>query len=374
MSVPEIAVVTGGAGLIGSHIVDELLQRGYHVRIIDNLHPQTHKNGKPNWISKEVEFFHKDVRNLDSLKSVVKDAKFIFHQAAFGGFTSESSEYFDVNVTGTARIFEAIELTKTEPASVIVASSQAIFGELNYLSQETGQIVHPEMRKLANLKNQFWDHIDEMGNTLIPLPAREEMKMRGITPYALSKIGQEKCALGAGRRLGISTACIRYGVTFGPRQSITNPYTGVMSIFANRLRNNLPPIVYEDGKQIRDFVFVRDQAKLNIELAESGSYFNLAINSGTGVKTRIIDLANQLQRIIGGPVPLLSGQYRPGDARHFFHSTELMNSMGFQNSIDLSQGIQEFLNWFETQPVESDFFEESQSILAAKGILRKIGD
>ena len=374
MSLPDIAVVTGGAGLIGSHIVDDLLQKGYHVRVIDNLHPQTHKHGKPNWISKEVEFFHEDVRNLDALKIVVKDAKHIFHQAAFGGFTSESSEYFDVNVTGTARIFEAIELTRSTPASVIVASSQAIFGELDYLSLETGQVVHPEMRKLINLKNQIWEHIDEMGNQLIPLPAREDMKMRGVTPYALSKIGQENCALGTGRRLGISTACIRYGVTFGPRQSITNPYTGVMSIFANRLKNKLSPIVYEDGEQVRDFVYVKDQAKLNIALAESGRHLNLAINSGTGIKTKMKDLANQLHDIVGGPEPLLSGQYRPGDARHFFHSTELMTSMGLKNSTDLNHGIQEFLNWFETQPVEGDAFEESQAILAAKGVLRKIGD
>jgi dTDP-L-rhamnose 4-epimerase len=374
MSVQDIAVVTGGAGLIGSHIVDDLLQKGYHVRVIDNLHPQTHKHGKPNWIPNEVEFFHEDVRNLEALKAVVKDAKYIFHQAAFGGFTSESSEYFDVNVTGTARIFEAIELTRSAPASVIVASSQAIFGELDYLSLETGQVIHPEMRKLINLKNQIWEHVDEMGNQLIPIAAREDMKMRGVTPYALSKIGQENCALGTGRRLGISTACIRYGVTFGPRQSITNPYTGVMSIFANRLKNNLSPIVYEDGEQVRDFVYVKDQAKLNIALAESGRHLNLAINSGTGVKTRMKDLANQLHNIVGGPPPLLSGQYRPGDARHFFHSTELMASMGLKNSTDLNHGIQEFLNWFETQPVEGDSFEESQAILAAKGVLRKIGD
>lgn len=374
MSVSDIAVVTGGAGLIGSHIVDDLLQKGYHVRVIDNLHPQTHKHGKPDWISKEVEFFHEDVRNLDALKKIVSDSKFIFHQAAFGGFTSESSEYFDVNVTGTARIFEALELTNTMPAAVIVASSQAIFGELDYFNQETGKIVHPEMRRLKDLRNQVWEHVDENGNQLIPLPARENMLMRGVTPYALSKIGQEKCALGSGRRLGVSTACIRYGVTFGPRQSITNPYTGVMSIFSNRLRNKLSPIVYEDGQQMRDFVFVKDQARLNIDLAESGLHLNLAINSGTGVKTKMKDLAEHLHELIGGPAPSLSGQYRPGDARHFFHSTELMNSMGFQNSTDLTQGIQEFLNWFETQPVESDFFEESQSVLAAKGVLRKIGD
>ena len=213
-----------------------------------------------------------------------------------------------------------------------------------------------------------------MGNQLIPLPAREDMKMRGVTPYALSKIGQENCALGTGRKLGISTACIRYGVTFGPRQSITNPYTGVMSIFANRLKNKLSPIVYEDGEQVRDFVYVKDQAKLNIALAESGRHLNLAINSGTGIKTKMKDLADKLHAIVGGPAPLLSGQYRPGDARHFFHSTELMVSMGFRNSTNLNQGIQEFLNWFESQPIEGDTFEESQSILASKGVLRKIGD
>jgi dTDP-L-rhamnose 4-epimerase len=305
---------------------------------------------------------------------VIKDAKYIFHQAAFGGFTSESSEYFDVNVTGTARIFEAIELTRSTPECVVVASSQAIFGELDYFSPETGQMVHPEMRKLINLENQIWEHVDEMGNQLIPLPAREDMKMRGVTPYALSKIGQENCALGTGRKLGISTACIRYGVTFGPRQSITNPYTGVMSIFANRLKNKLSPIVYEDGEQVRDFVYVKDQAKLNIALAESGRHLNLAINSGTGIKTKMKDLADKLHAIVGGPAPLLSGQYRPGDARHFFHSTELMVSMGFRNSTNLNQGIQEFLNWFESQPIEGDTFEESQSILASKGVLRKIGD
>jgi dTDP-L-rhamnose 4-epimerase len=374
MSHKDIAVVTGGAGLIGSHIVDDLLEKGYHVRVIDNLHPQTHKHGKPNWISKDVEFFHEDVRNLDVLKTVVKDAKYIFHQAAFGGFTSESSEYFDVNVTGTARIFEAIELTRSAPACVIVASSQAIFGELDYLSPETGQVVHPEMRKLINLENQIWEHVDEMGNQLIPLPAREDMKMRGVTPYALSKIGQENCALGTGRKLGISTACIRYGVTFGPRQSITNPYTGVMSIFANRLKNKLAPIVYEDGEQVRDFVYVKDQAKLNIQLAESGKHLNLAINSGTGHKTKMRDLAIRLHEHLGGPAPLLTGQYRPGDARHFFHSTEILNSLGFKNDTKLNDGIEEFLDWFVAQPIEGDMFEESQNILASKGVLRKIGE
>ena len=368
----NVAVVTGGAGLIGSHIVDLLLEKGYEVRIIDNLHPQTHQSGKPNWIPHEAQFFQEDVRNLQALEKILTGARFVFHQAAFGGFTSESSEYYDVNVTGTARIFEALENTKTHPESVVVASSQAIFGELEYFSRLTGQAIHPEMRNQNNLESGIWEHLDEKNVPMIPLPAREGISMRGTTPYALSKIGQEGTALGCGRRLGISTACIRYGVTFGPRQSLTNPYTGVISIFSNRLRNNLPPVVYEDGQQTRDFVYVKDQAKLNVGLAESGNFMNLSLNSGTGIQTKMLDLAKLLTERLGGPDPLLSKQYRPGDARHFYHSTELLNALGFENKTTIENGIDEFLNWLETQKIYQDQFEISQSVLSAKGVLKSL--
>jgi dTDP-L-rhamnose 4-epimerase len=369
----EFAVVTGGAGLVGSHIVDLLLEKGIRVKIVDSLHPQTHPNGKPKWVPKDAEFNQVDVRDLDGLINVVRGASYVFHQASFGGFTAEKSEYFDVNVTGTARLFEAIEVTGTSPRSVVVATSQAIFGELQYLDLETGTVIQPGLRPLKDLQNSIWEHKSPTRKNLVPLPAREDLSCQGITPYALSKIGQEAASIGFGKSLNIPVACIRYGVTYGPRQSLSNPYTGVISIFSNRVRNGKPPLIYEDGSQTRDFVFVRDQALLNVKLALDCNYSTLVINSGTGFGTSMLSLAQLISRQLNGPEPLISKQFRPGDARHFFHSVDRLKSLGHVNATDLETGLEEYYQWLETQPVQEDNFEVSQLELKKAGVLLDFG-
>ena len=365
-------LVTGGAGLIGSHIVDELLTRGHEVTILDNLHPQTHPEGKPKWVPNEARFIHGDVNNYEDVEIALKQGvDSISHQAAFGGFTSSMSYYFDSNVSGTAKIFEVIRENKVNINKFVLASSQAIFGEGLYKSPN-GNIFHAEPRSIKQLKNKDWEiKCPETGKESEPFPFDENLDPFGESPYALSKYFEELIALRIGRSLGIPVAAFRYAVTYGPRQSIHNPYTGVFSIFSSQITNNISPLIFEDGNQTRDFIYVQDVAEANVLMLEKEFNSQDVFNVGTGVGTTVNNLNTYLTEGLNKNIePILSGEFRPGDSRHFIHNSERLRNKGWKPKIDIKSGVINYLEWFTTLENVSTTFQEASDKLRQIGVIQ----
>lgn len=363
-------LVTGGAGLIGSHLVDELLKKNCNVTILDNLEKQTHPNGKPEWIPKDVRFIYGDIRNLDDVTVALEGIDIVFHQAAFGGFTCEISKYIDSNVTGTARLLEGILRKKSTIKKLIVASSQAVYGEGTYCCEIHG-IIYPEMRRLITLKSKQWEHLCPHCNQILtPELTNEEKPIMTLTPYGISKYAEERMVLGFGQTVDIPTVALRYGVTFGPRQSIFNPYTGVVSIFSTCLLNNLSPVIYEDGCQTRDFIYVQDVALANIFVAENESadyqVFNVSRGMGIKIKDLVLLLARLYQKNFS---PLMRGEFRPQDVRHLRCSSEKLKEIGFRWQIDLEEGLKKYIAWIATQGDIKEYFSEAELELKKNGIV-----
>src|ERR1044071_3257415 len=311
------ALVTGGAGLIGSHVADLLQREGWRVRILDNLEPQTHRHGKPAWIKGDVEFIEGDVVDRETITKALTDIDVVFHEAAYGGYMPEIAKYVRVNSFGTAQMLEVIREKNLPIKKIVVASSQAVYSEGAATCPEHG-LVFPEVRPLAQLQRGDWQvHCPICGEVTESRPTPENAPVGGETVYGLTKVDQEKLVLLWGKQVGIPTVALRYSCTYGPRQSIFNPYTGVIAIFCTRLLNNLPPVLYEDGEQTRDFSFVEDIARANLLAAETDKFDGLAVNIGSGRGTPIREIAEQLSDVLKIDfAPEINGEFRPGEMRH----------------------------------------------------------
>ncbi|MEY2439244.1 MAG: dTDP-L-rhamnose 4-epimerase, partial [Verrucomicrobiota bacterium] len=250
------ALVTGGAGLIGSHITDLLVREGWQVRVLDNIEPNTHRRGKPEWINQKAEVLEGDVRDRDSLTAALDQVDVVFHQAAYGGYMPDIAKYVHVNSFGTALLLEVIREKNLPVNKIIVASSQAVYSE-GAGNCPTHGMVFPAVRPIEQLRRGDWQvHCPLCDAVTVSVSTPENAPVGGETVYGLTKVDQEKLVLLWGKQMGIPTVALRYSCTYGPRQSIFNPYTGVIAIFCTRLLNNLPPVLYEDGEQTRDFSFV----------------------------------------------------------------------------------------------------------------------
>jgi len=235
------ALVTGGAGLIGSHLVDLLLREGWQVRILDNLEPQTHRNGQPTWLPDAAEFIHGSIQDRAIIKAALQNIDVVFHQGAYAGYMPEIAKYVHVNSFGTAQMLEVIRDEKLPIQKVVVASSQAVYSEGAATCPEHG-LVFPGVRPTEQLRaGDFSVHCPECGAQTTSVPTPEEAPIGGETVYGLTKVDQERLVLIWGRQTGIPTVALRYACTYGPRQSIFNPYTGVIAIFCTRLLNHQPP-------------------------------------------------------------------------------------------------------------------------------------
>ena len=359
-------LVTGGAGLIGSHLTDLLLKEGHTVKVLDNLDPQTHPQGKPPWIPTDVEFIHGDLRNDADVLKALTDVEWVFHQAAFGGFTTALTQYMDVNATGTARIFETIRTHRLPVEKIVAASSQAIYGEGAYRC-ETHGVFSPLMRPRTQLIAGDWEmKCPQCQQSAKPQLTPESSVINGETIYATSKLAEERLTIGLGKLLEIPTVALRYAVTYGPRQSIFNPYTGVVSIFSTRLLNDKAPIIYEDGNQTRDFLFVEDNARANLFVMEHPETAYQVYNVGTQRPVKIVDLVRTLAHIYEKPIgPEMPGSFRPGDVRHFVHNSEKLMKLGWKPRVELQEGLARYVSWIETQQNIRDYFEEAQQRLQA---------
>ena len=367
------ALVTGGAGLIGSHLADLLQREGWKVRILDNLEPQTHRKGKPAWISSEVDFCEGDLRDRDKITNALDNIDVVFHQAAYGGYMPEIAKYVHVNSFGTAQMLEVIREKNLPIKKIIVASSQAVYSEGAALCPRHG-LVFPSVRPLEQLRRGDWSvHCPICDAVTESTPTPEKAPVGGETVYGLTKLDQEKLVLLWGKQIGIPTVALRYSCTYGPRQSIFNPYTGVIAIFCTRLLNNLPPVLYEDGEQTRDFSFVEDIARANLLAAETDALDGLPVNVGSGRGVSIREIAGQISAALGIHIPPeINGEFRPGEMRHLTSGTDRIRAAGYEPQIDLATGISRYLDWIRGQSDVRDYFSEAATILRDKGIVHRV--
>ncbi|HKR53379.1 MAG TPA: SDR family NAD(P)-dependent oxidoreductase [Chthoniobacterales bacterium] len=367
------ALVTGGAGLIGSHVADLLVREGWRVRILDNLEPNTHKRGRPAWINRDAEFVQGDLRDRGTIENALRNIDVIFHQAAYGGYMPEMAKYVHVNSLGTAQMLEIVREKNLPIQKVIVASSQAVYSEGAGTCPKHG-LVFPRVRPVEQLQRGDWSARCPMCNeatTSVPTP--EEAPVGGETVYGLTKVDQEKLVLLWGKQVGIPTVALRYSCTYGPRQSIFNPYTGVIAIFCTRLLNNLPPVFYEDGEQTRDLSFVEDIARANFLAAKTDALDGLPVNVGSGKAVSVREIAQRVSNALGIKIPPeINGDFRPGEMRHLISGTERIRAVGYVPQVDLEDGLGRYLDWIRSQSDVRDYFSEAAEILRNKGIVHRV--
>jgi len=367
------ALVTGGAGLIGSHIVDLLLREGWTVRILDNLEPNTHKFGKPAWVNTAAEFRRGEVQDYATMKSALEDMDVVFHQAAYGGYMPEMAKYVLVNSFGTAQMLEIIRDHNLPVKKVLVASSQVFYSEGAAMCPEHGKVT-PTIRPVEQLRaGDFSVHCPLCGKVTTCIPTPETMPGGGETVYAITKIDQEKLVLLWGQQTGIPTVALRYSCTYGPRQSLFNPYTGVIAIFCTRLLNHQPPVMYEDGNQTRDLCFVEDIARANLLAATTDKLDGLPVNVGSGRATSVRDLAGIIAEQLGVKMePLARGEFRPGEIRSLISDISRIETIGYAPRTTIGEGIARYVAWIKTQGTVKDYFAEAEAVLRAKGIVQSV--
>ncbi len=373
------ALVTGGAGLIGSHIVDLLLSEGWTVRILDNLEPNTHKHGKPEWVNPNAEFRQGNVQDYATMESALQDIDVVWHEAAYGGYMPEISKYVLVNSFGTAQMLEIIRDKNLPVKKVVVASSQAVYSEGAALCPEHGAVV-PLLRPAEQMRaGDFSVHCpvvsgnEVCGKPTTSIPTPESTPGGGETVYALTKVDQEKLVLLWGKQTGIPTVALRYSCTYGPRQSLYNPYTGVIAIFCTRLLNGKQPVMYEDGGQTRDLCFVEDIARANLLVGTTDKLDGLPVNVGSGRATSVADLARLIAGRLGIDMePLARGEFRPGEIRSLISDISRIRTVGYEPQVTLEQGIGRYLDWIATQGEVADYFTDAEAGLRAKGIVQSV--
>jgi dTDP-L-rhamnose 4-epimerase len=370
-------LVTGGAGFIGSHMVDLLIEKGYKVRVFDNLEPQVHgqRTTPPDYFNKEAEFVYGDVRDRDALRKALEGIDAVIHDAAMVGVGQSQYEIFrytDVNTTGTANLLDLIVNECRHVERVLVASSMSIYGEGAYRRPSDGKIVYPVLRPETQLEQHDFDvHDPETGEVLEAVPTPETKPLYCTSVYALNKKDQEEYTLVVGRTHHLSVVACRYFNVYGPRQSLSNPYTGAAAIFLSRIKNGNPPLIYEDGKQVRDFISVRDIVEAKLFLLENPKANLEPYNICTGKPTSILELAKLLAKLNGrGDLePLVTKRFRAGDIRHCYGESTKINSLGWRARISLEDGLRNLVEW--SASVEAvDKVEEAHKELEMRGLVR----
>ncbi|GAC1648328.1 MAG: SDR family NAD(P)-dependent oxidoreductase [Acidobacteriaceae bacterium] len=356
MSAKKI-LVTGGAGFVGSHLADALLQAGHQVRVLDSLSPQVHPAGYPDYLSDEVEFIHGDIRDRSAIERAITDVDIVFHKAAAVGVGQsmyQIDDYMSTNTQGTALLLQVLLDKKIPIEKLVVASSMSIYGEGQYQCFNCGEVA-PQPRPTEQLRMKRWETLcPTCGNNLSPVPTSENKPLQATSVYALSKKDQEELSLLFGRTYGLPVVALRYFNIYGTRQALSNPYTGVAAIFASRLLNNRAPMVFEDGEQKRDFVSVHDVVQANLRAIATDTADGQALNIGSGHPVTIRDVAAALAWKLGKAIqPELTGQYRAGDIRHCVADiTAARQHLGYEPRYCFMDGIPELVDWLRSQQAE----------------------
>jgi dTDP-L-rhamnose 4-epimerase len=349
-------LITGGAGFVGSHLADVLIARGHSVRVFDNLTPQVHGDRTPPYLHPEAELVRGDVSNRGALREALRDVEAIFHFAAAVGVGQsmyEIAAYTNANVQGTANLLQLLLERPAKVEKLIVASSMSIYGEGKYLCSNCG-LVQPDSRRWQQLTQKDWElHCRDCHAALIPLPTDESKPLECGSIYALSKKAQEEMCLLFGRTYALPVVALRFFNIYGPRQALSNPYTGVAAIFASRLLSGRAPQIFEDGRQMRDFVNVTDVVQACLLSLEGSAADGMALNIGSGTPISIREVAAALSATLKIHIPAeVTGKYRAGDIRHCFADiSAAQKHLGYRPQVSFGDGMQELAEWLaEQQP------------------------
>ncbi|SCZ56205.1 NAD-dependent epimerase/dehydratase family protein [Thiohalomonas denitrificans] len=363
-------LITGGAGFIGSHVADRLLAKGYRVRALDNLSPQVHgeQRQRPDYLDPEVDLIIGDIRDPDTVKQALEGIDAVFHFAAkvgVGQSMYEVADYLNTNITATGVLLEA--LMRHPVDRLVMASSMSIYGEGMYRTDD-GRLVEGS-RKNGDLQKGDWQAYGPEGEPLSPVPTTEDKAPSIASIYAMSKLDQERMSLMLGETYGIPTTALRFFNVYGERQALSNPYTGVLAIFASRLLNGNPPQIFEDGHQRRDFVSVHDVADACALALERDEAVGRAFNIGSGHDVTVTEVAQRVAAALGRDIePLVTGKYRTGDIRNCFADISLaQEQLGFEPKIRLDAGIRSLSAWLEDQNAE-DRVAEATRELTVRGL------
>ncbi|MEE9323215.1 MAG: NAD-dependent epimerase/dehydratase family protein [Candidatus Aenigmarchaeota archaeon] len=360
-------LVTGGAGFIGSHLIDSLIEKNHDLIVLDNLEHQVHGNRKPDYFNKDAKFIKGDVKNKKDWFKALKGVEIVIHLAASVGINQSMyrpSQYLQTNTIGTSNLYEVL-LEKKELRNnirkIIIPGSKTVYGEGTYKCKKCG-IIYPELRKKSQLERSDWEiHCPSCNGHAEPVGTKEDKPVNPLSVYAISKYDTERIALNFGSVLKIPTFVFRGFSIYGPRQSLSNPYSGVCSIFLNRLKNKKQPIVFEDGKQLRDYIFIDDVKEFIIKVVENSAYGTY--NLGTGKPVSVLQIADTLIEILGSDIkPKMTGEYRAGDNRHdFADMSKTQKDINFKARRDIRKGLEKLIGWGETQKTK-DTFDKSERL------------
>lgn len=366
-------LVTGGAGFIGSHTVDLLLQKGYAVRVLDNLTPPVHlPNQWPTYLPTEVEKVVGDVRDPQAWEAALPGVEAVIHLAAYQDYLPDFSKFFHVNCAGTALLYELIAAKNLPIQKVVVASSQATYGEGKYTCATDG-VIYPAQRPEAQLRAHQWEiTCPHCGGPLQWVVTPEEAYINPASVYGMSKFSQEMLAINIGKRYSIPTVGLRYSIVQGTRQSFRNAYSGALRIFAMQVMAGHRPTVYEDGQQIRDFTYVADVAHANLLALEDERADYQAFNVGSGKGVTVEQFADVMIRAANRPdlQPLITQEYRAGDTRHIFSDISKLRALGWEPTGNIEQNCREYLDWATHQPDFRNYADEARQYMQKVGTVR----
>lgn len=367
-------LVTGGAGFIGSWVVDELILQGYDVTVLDTLGAPTHNGKLPPWCNKKAKFIRGDVCKKKDWEQALRGADAVIHLASRMDYHLDFGSYVDTNIKSIALLFELMAEGKAHPQQLIVASSQAVYGEGAYRCVRHG-VVYPGSRSGSQLAKKDWEqHCPQCGNVLEPLSQKEEHELHPMNPYGISKLASEWLAFNLGQQFGVTTTAMRYSIALGPRQSFRHFYSGALRSFSVDVLSGKPITMHEDARQIRDFVDVRDVARAHTVALGNKKAAGQTFNLGSGKKTRVMELAKMVANAGGVAFnPSLNARYRLGAPRHgAMDASKAKKLLGWEAKIPLAQTVNDYYVWLSNQKGLREFLDRTEKDMRKKGLLKEI--
>ena len=373
-------LITGGAGFIGSNLSLALLNKGHKIKVFDNLSPQIHGDTPqstylPPGLHKDVEFIRGCITKREDVVKALQGIDTVVHLAAETGPGQSMyaiQNYSDVNIGGTALLLDVIANSSLQVKKIVLASSRAVYGEGQYLCGQHG-FVYPPPRSAPRMEQGNFDvHCPVCGVPVELVATDEEAPVHPSSVYGVTKLAQEQMVLTVSRAMGISAISLRYQNVYGPGQSLANPYTGILSIFSNCIRNKSAINIFEDGKESRDFVYIDDVVSITTQAIEYKKPMVDIFNVGAGVATNVLIIANILQKLLGQTVlTTVSGQFRVGDIRHNYADlTKVRDVFNFRPTILIEQGLSKFIDWVKNKPIQADRYKKSLEELKSKKLLK----
>lgn len=372
-------LVTGGAGFIGSHTVDALLRRGHQLRILDNFEKPVHLRGKPAYLPDDTEVIEGDIRNKADWERALDGINVVYHLAAYQDYLPDFSKFFHVNSVGTALLYEVAVERNIALEKVIIASSQAVYGEGKYKCSnaacqvsENGGIYYPDIRSAEKLSRGDWEHRCPFCDKRMEPQPTDEARVNPQNQYALSKYTQELIAFNLGKRYGIPTVALRYSIVQGPRQSFYNVYSGVCRIFCLSYFLGKQAVAYEDGKQIRDFVNISDVVYANLMVLGKEEANYQVFNVGGGAAYTVLEFAEIVRKVSGEDfLPRIPGEYRFGDTRHIISDISKLKTLGWRPKYSPDESVRDYVAWLKEQVHLEDVLDYAERKMKEMNVVRK---